>query len=273
MEIPGISSIFHAMDASSFIEISTPAPHVTLLRLMRPEAANAINTRLSNQLKDAFQAIDTQNTRVVILTGSGEKVFSAGADLKERKGMDETAWASQHHAFEAMLEAVLHCPLPTIAAVNGAAYGGGFELALACDFILASEHARFALTEATLGIMPGLGGTQTLPRRIGTAKALEILYTGLPMNAEEARAATIANRVFPAQSLFTETLATATRIAQNAPLSLKAIKRAVREGMALPLEEAIKGERSLYNTLIPTADRHEGINAFNEKRPARFRGN
>ncbi len=172
---------------------------MTLLRslLNRPDAANALNAGMALELKDFF--LSYQKYRAIILTGEG-KHFCAGADLKERKDMDEAAWHAQHHAFEAALFAILHCPVPVIAAVNGAAMGGGLELALACDFIYAAETARFALTEVTLGIMPGMGGTQSLPRRVGVARAKELIFTGKPFSAAEAYAWGMVNKLCPPDS-------------------------------------------------------------------------
>lgn len=271
------------MTPYSTLLVSAPAPGVALIRLHRPEAANAINGLLAKELRDAVAACAGDAAiRCLILAGAG-KAFCAGADLKERRGMDEVAWDAQHHAFEAMLEAVRACPKPVIAAVNGAAYGGGLELALACDFIYAGDNARFALTEATLGIMPGLGGTQALPRAIGRGRALEMLFTGLPCTAAEACEWGLVNRLFSSEVqsdgtvlhpdlVVEEAIRTAMRIAASAPLSVQAIKRSVHAGAHMPLEQALACEMEEYRKLIPTQDRREGINAFNEKRKPVFGG-
>ena len=146
------------------LSIDRPRPHVMLVALNRPEVANAMNSQCGTDIMTLFEGLnlDGGDTRCVVLTGAGERAFCAGADLKERKGMTDEAWTRQHLIYERMVRAILACPIPVIAAVNGAAFGGGCELALACDFIYAAEQARFALTEVTLGIMPGAGGTQTL---------------------------------------------------------------------------------------------------------------
>src|SRR5580704_3422629 len=151
------------------LSIDRPRQHVMLVALNRPDVANAMNSQCGTDIMTLFQGLnlDSGDTRCVVLTGAGERAFCAGADLKERKGMTDEAWTRQHLIYERMARAILACPIPVIAAVNGAAYGGGCEIALACDFIYASEHARFALTEVTLGIMPGAGGTQNLPRAVG----------------------------------------------------------------------------------------------------------
>ena len=186
--------------------------------------------------------------------------------------MDETAWEAQHSAFRAARDAIIACALPAIAVVHGAAYAGGLELALACDFIYAADNARFALTEATLGIMPGMGGTQTLPRAVGSRRAKEILFTGQAFSAQEAMEWGLVNRVAPADSLWQQAEQTAETIASNAPLSIQAIKACVNEGAALSLERGFTHELSRYHLLLRSKDRHEGINAFNEKRKPRFSG-
>ena len=156
--------------------------HVTIVRLNRPDASNALNTQMGRDLVRYFEdvALDPKGLRCIVLTGSGDKAFCAGGDLKERRGMTDEAWTRQHVIFERMVRALIDCPVPIIGAVNGAAYGGGCEIAGACDFLYAAETARFALTEVTLGIMPGGGGTQTLPRAVGERRAKELILTGKP---------------------------------------------------------------------------------------------
>jgi enoyl-CoA hydratase len=237
-----------------------PAPHVCRITLNRPEAANALSQSLAGEIAQAFDNIG--NCRVVLLTGAGEKAFCSGADLKERKNMDEAAWKRQHEALEVAVHAVEACPVPVVAVVNGAAYAGGLELALACDFMVAATTARFALTESSLGIMPGLGGTQNLPKATGERAAKEMLYTAKPIDAEKALALGLVNALYTPETLQTEALALAQAIAANAPLSLRAIKKAMREG----------NELAIYQTLINTKDRVEGNAAFLEKRKACFKG-
>jgi len=244
-----------------------------LITLNRPEAANALNQQMATELADAVQkAQEAPHIRVIILTGAGEKVFCSGADLKERKGMDKAQWHTQHLAFEKALAAVMHCPKPVIAAVNGAAMGGGMELAMACDFIYAAKTARFALTESKLGIMPGLGGTQLLPRAIGTRRAKEALFLGRAFGADEGHGLGLVNRTCPPELLLQDVISVALAISGNAPLSIHAIKRSVDEGISQPIAQALKTELHYYNTLLDTNDRHEGINAFNEKRKPEFSG-
>src|SRR5207244_8479615 len=166
-------------------------------------------------LTEVFEAlaIDLEGLRAVIVTGSGEKAFCAGGDLKERNGMTDASWQAQHAIFERMVRAMMGCPIPLLAAVNGAAYGGGCEIAAASDFVYAATHARFALTEVTLGIMPGAGGTQNLARAIGERRAKELILSGLPFTALEAEAWGLVNRVVEPESLLETTLGIGRRIA------------------------------------------------------------
>ena len=253
--------------------VEHPAPHITRITLFRPAVANAINSMMAEELTFAMRkAEEDGDIRVVIITGEGPKVFCSGADLKERKGMDKEAWEKQHDAFERMLASITECSKPVIAEVNGAAYAGGLELALACDFIVAAAHATFAFTEAHLGIMPGLGGTLRLPRAIGTRRALQLLMTANPIEAKEAFFYGLVNEVVEADALPAKTLGMAHTIAQNAPLAVKAIKKVVHETAYQSIDEATKLELETYNELIETKDRQEGINAFNEKRAPVFSG-
>lgn len=246
---------------------------ITVITLNRPQAANALSQAMAEELAHAIHALETQaDIRVLLLTGAGEKSFCAGADLKERQGMNNMQWHQQHAAFEKALAAIMHCKKPIIATVNGAAMGGGMELAMACDFIYAAENARFALTEATLGIMPGMGGTQTLPRAIGVARAKEYLYLGKAMNAEEAHAIGLVNHISAQGQVLAAALSTAQAIAANAPLAVAAIKRSVDQGIEQPLASALHTELRNYNGLLGTRDRQEGINAWNEKRKPNFNG-
>ena len=173
--------------------------HVAIVRLNRPDASNALNTQMGRDLVRYFEdaALDPKSLRCIVLTGAGDKAFCAGGDLKERRGMTDEAWTRQHVIFERMVRALIDCPVPIIGAVNGAAYGGGCEIAGCCDFLYAAEGARFALTEVTLGIMPGGGGTQTLPRAVGERRAKELILTGKPFTAAEAREWGLVNEVFP----------------------------------------------------------------------------
>lgn len=243
---------------------------VLLVTLNRPSAGNSLSSQMAQELLDLWRTEEIRSQRAIVLTGAGEKIFCAGADLKERDGMSDQQWVAQHRLFEAMRDALIDLPCPVICAVNGAAYGGGAEIALACDFAYASPNARFALTEVKLGIMPGLGGSLNLAAAAGERRAREILMTGEPFSADEALNWGVVNRV--AEDVVGEALATAAKIAANAPLSVRAIRRTLSETRGLPLKKAIEIELTHYDTLTPTADRREGIAAFNEKRKARFEG-
>ncbi|TNC07984.1 enoyl-CoA hydratase [Methylobacterium terricola] len=245
-----------------------------LVRLNRPQAANAMNTRMGEELLDLFERfqLETDGVRAIVVTGAGEKAFCAGGDLKERNGMTDAQWLRQHAMFERMLRAVVACPLPLIGAVNGAAFGGGCELAAALDFTYAAESARFALTEVTLGIMPGAGGTQNIPRALGERRAKEIILTGLPFTAREACDWGLVNRVLPQAELLEATLATARRIAGNAPIAVRQAKQSIHRGLQMSLADGLAFEIECYNRMVATQDRHEGVRAFNEKRKPRFRG-
>lgn len=247
---------------------------VLQVTLNRPDVGNAINTRMGQELLDLWQRLtdDAQGVRCVVLTGAGSKIFCAGGDLKERNGMTRAQWTHQHEIFERVSWALVDLPLPVIAAVNGHAYGGGLELALCCDFIYASSSARFALPEVTLGIMPGMGGTQNLPRAVGERRAREIILTGRPFDAAQALAWGLVNAVHPASELAAQALQTAERIAANAPLAVRQVKKSIRYGSQMELRTAYRFEVEAYNHLVDTEDRREGVAAFNEKRPPRFQG-
>jgi len=245
-----------------------------LATLNRAEVANAMNTQMGRDLLAFFDEINAAPLapRCVVLTGAGDRAFCAGGDLKERNGMTDKAWQNQHLLFERMIRAFIGCPIPVIGAVNGAAYAGGCELALCCDFIYAAETARFALTEVTLGIMPGAGGTQNLPRALGERRAKEIILTGRPFTAAEAYDWGMVNRLCAPGHVVEEALETGRRIADNAPISVRQAKHAIHFGMQMDIASAMMFEIEAYNRMVPTEDRREGVLAFNEKRKPRFKG-
>ena len=242
-----------------------------VVSLNRPDAANALSTAMGRELLALWMRVaDDQEIRAVVLTGAG-RFFCAGADLKERDGMSDDAWGAQHRMFEDMIRAQLACPFPIIAAINGAAMGGGAEMALACDFAWASATARIGLPEANLGIIPGLGGTQFVTRAVGERRAAELLMSASHLTADEALEVGIVNRVCPPEELMAHVLQQARLIAAKAPLSIRALKAVVRAGSVLPLDQAMALELSEYNRLFTTEDRREGVAAFNQKRPPVFR--
>jgi len=248
--------------------------HVLLVTLNRPEVGNAFNTLMGQELEQLWNllTVDAHGYRVVVLTAMGGKIFCAGADLKERNGMSKEQWQKQHEIFERQYFAMIDLPIPVIGAINGHAYAGGLEMALCCDFLYASNNIRFALTEVTLGIMPGAGGTQNLPRAVGERRAKEIIMSGKPFSAQQAFDWGLVNQLFEPQDVVKEALGIAGVIASNAPLSVKQIKRSIRYGSQMELKTAFRFEIEAYNHLVDTKDRIEGIAAFNEKRKAVFKG-
>ncbi len=258
----------------STLKVESVGDSVALVTLNRPEVANAFNTQMGQDLFDVWTHLTEADheVRCVVLTGAGTQVFCAGADLKERNGMSVHQWQRQHELFERMACALTELPIPVIAAVNGHAYAGGFETAMSCDFMFASRLARFALTEVTLGIMPGIGGTQNLPRAIGDRRAREILLIGTPISADKALAWGLVNEICEPGEVVQHAVEVARRIAGNAPLSVRQIKKSVRYGREMDLRTAFRFEVEAYNHLIHTEDRVEGILAFNERRKPVFKG-
>jgi enoyl-CoA hydratase/carnithine racemase len=246
---------------------------VGTITMNRPAVRNAMNTRMMEELRDGFADfyVNPDAAACLILTGEG-KGFCAGADLKERKGMPDSVWRRQHAVVEQMARALMDCPLPVIAAVNGAAFGGGMELALGCDFIYAAQSARFALTEVTIGIIPGAAGTQNLPRAVGVRRAKEIILTGAPFTAEEAATWGMVNKVVADDRLLAEVRAVARRIAANAPVSVRQAKKAVDKATELDRMTGYAFEIEAYNRTVVTEDRQEGIAAYNEKRKPQYKG-
>jgi enoyl-CoA hydratase len=262
------------MKSFETVTVEFPQEHIVLVTLNRPEVANAMNTQMGLDLLEVFDGFCAapNRQRCIVLTGAGPKAFCGGGDLKQRNGMTDEQWQDQHLIFERMIRAVIGCPVPTIAAVNGAAYAGGMEISLCADFIYAAEHARFALTEVTLGIMPGAGGTQNLPRAVGGRRAKEILLTGRPFSVQQAYEWGMVNRICKAETLVAEALETAAVIAGNAPISTRQIKQSVNMGLNTDLQTGMMFEIEAYNRMVPTDDRREGIRAFNEKRKPVYQG-
>ena len=256
------------------VRVENKGEGLVLLTLDRPQVANAMNTQMGRDLLAFFDGVnaDPLSHRCIVVTGAGDKAFCAGGDLKERNGMSDEQWQAQHLLFERMIRAFIGCPVPVVGAINGAAYAGGCELALCCDFLYAAETARFALTEVTLGIMPGAGGTQNLPRAVGERRAKEIILTGRPFTARDALDWGMVNRLCAPDRLLDETLETARRIADNAPISVRQAKHSIHLGLQMDLASGMMFEIEAYNRMVPTEDRREGIASFNEKRKPRFKG-
>jgi enoyl-CoA hydratase/carnithine racemase len=246
--------------------------HILLVTLNRPQVLNALNTQMGKDQVDLWTRLTAEpgTTRCVVLTGSGDRAFCAGADLKERDGMTETVWRAQHEIFERAFMALMELPLPVIAAVNGHAFGGGLEMALCCDFIYAARSARMALPEVRLGLMPGGAGTQNLPRAAGERRAKELILSAEAFDAQQGYEWGIVNRV--CDNALEEALSTAEKISANAPLSVRQAKKSIHYGLQMDLATGYRFEIEAYNQLVGTDDRKEGVRAFNEKRKAKFHG-
>lgn len=247
---------------------------VMTVTLNRPDRLNAMNTQMMRELRELFTDlyVHADRARCVIVTGAGERGFCPGADLKERDGMTDEVWRSQHALVEQIARAMIQAPMPVIAAVNGVAMGGGAEIALCCDFIYAADHARFAFPEVTRGIMPGMMGPQNMPRAVGVRRAKEVVLTGLPFSAQEAADWGMVNRVLPLAELMPAALETARTIAQNAPIGVRSAKAALDKAVELDRATGYDFEIVAYNATVSTEDRLEGVRAFNEKRKPVFKG-
>jgi enoyl-CoA hydratase len=246
---------------------------IVTVEMHRPEALNAMNTVMGRELLACFDGLFwNKQTRVVILTGAGEKAFCVGGDLKERQGMSDEAWREQHVIFEQAAFRVLRCPHPVIAAVEGFAMGGGCELAVLADFIIASETAVFAVPEVTRGIFPGIGGTQLLPRIVGAPFAKEMIFTGRRVPAAEAKAIGLVNHLVAAGQARAKALEIAMTIARNGPIAIRQAKKAIAWGAETDLETGMMLAIEAYNTTVHTEDRLEGVRAFNERRAPEFKG-
>ena len=247
--------------------------HVVTVTLNRPEQHNAMNTAMGEDLLACFTALASDpDVRVVILTGGGDRAFCAGGDLKERNGMTDEAWRAQHVIFEQAAMRLLRCPVPVIAAVEGFALAGGCELAILSDFIVAGDTAVFGVPETTLGIFPGIGGTQILPRVLGAPLAKELIFTGRRMKADEARATGLVNHLVPAGQARAKAREIAETIARNGPIAVRQAKKAIAYGSETDLETAMILAIEAYNATVVTEDRLEGVRAFNEKRKPEFKG-
>ena len=247
--------------------------HVAHLILNRPEVLNAINNTLGEELGAACEELaHDDQVWVIIFRGAGERAFSAGADLKARRDFSPQDWTAQRELFRRMFKQLRGVPQPMIAAVHGFALGGGTELAMLADFIVASDDAVFGLTEVSLGIIPGGGGTQNLPRTIGRNLAKELIFSARRITAAEAQALGLVNHVVPRAELLPKATAVAEEILKNSPFAVRQAKWAIDNGADLPFEDGLQREHEAYMRAIASDDRREGIAAFNEKRRPRFSG-
>jgi enoyl-CoA hydratase len=246
---------------------------VTLIMLNRPQALNALNGAVLEDLIAAFAAFESDATqRCAVLTGAGEKAFAAGADIKEMAEMPAAEFYARDMFARWQSHVVNAVRKPWIAAVNGFALGGGCELAMMADFIVAADSARFGQPEIKLGVVPGMGGSQRLARAVGKARAMELILTGRMMDAAEAERAGLVARVVPAQDLLDTALGIAAEIARMPPLAVLAAKELVNASQQLPLDEGIRLERRLFHLLAATEDKAEGMAAFVEKRTPVWKG-
>ncbi len=253
--------------------VSTRAGAVVTVTIDRPEARNALDRPTLAALADAFAAIEHDtDVHCAILTGAGDRAFVAGADVKAMAELDRDGGRAFSAAAQAVADQIEGARVPVIAAVNGFALGGGCELALACDFIYASRTAQFGQPEVNLGVLPGIGGTQRLPRRVGQAHARELIFSGTLIDAAEALRIGLANAVVEPAELMPRVQAVAAQIAGKAPLAVAAAKRAVRDGGDLPQLAGMELERDLFSRMFATHDQKEGMSAFIEKRAPRWSG-
>lgn len=250
---------------------------IATLTVQRPEKLNALNSEvvaaLDRALAEAGRAAEGGELRSVIITGAGEKAFIAGADIGELARLTPVEGRDHARRGQALLDRIERLPVPSIAAINGFAYGGGLELAMACTLRIASENARMGLPETSLGIIPGYGGTQRLARLVGTAKAYELILTAEKgLTAAEAERIGLVNKVVPAGQALAASAEMAKKIGANGPAACRYALDAIRSGMEMPTSDGLLFEATLFGLLAATSDMKEGMTAFLEKRPARFTG-
>lgn len=254
-------------------ELDGERTHVAELVLDRPKAMNAVSTDMARAIADACAHLGARDdVHAVVLTSSHERAFCVGADLKERNSFSDAELVQQRLVARAGYTGVLELPVPSIAAVHGFALGGGFELALSCDVIVADSTALVGLPEVSVGVIPGGGGTQLLPRRVGAARAAELIFSARRVEAEEARELGLVDELVPEGEDRQAALALGRRIAANSPVGLRAAKRALRLGWGQGLPTGLEVEDAAWRTVAFSGDRAEGVAAFNEKRKPRWPG-
>lgn len=256
----------------SFVERSTEG-HVAVVTLSRPDALNAISGQVADELAGTLvQTAADPEVWVVVLAAAGEKAFCVGADLKERNRLDDAGWLRNRVLMRGMFDTLRALPQPTIASVFGFALGGGFELALSCDLIVAAEDAVFGLPEVRVGILPGGGGTQLLARKVGVARAKELIFTGRRITAEETRDMGLVSRVVARDEMERATMELAEDVCRSSPIAVREAKRAIERGTEVPLEQGIELEDLAWRRAVASEDRREGIAAWGEKREPRWQG-
>lgn len=259
--------------ADEAVLIQTRIDDIVTLTLNRPGAANALSAELLEALYAAVQELRHDDTvRAVIVTGAGDKAFCAGADLKERKGMPQELVARAVLRIQDTVNAIAALPMPVIAAINGVAFGGGTEIALAADIRIAASSVKMGLTETSLAIIPGAGGTQRLARIVGIAKAKELIFTARRIDAQTAQGIGLVNQVVADEELQATAKALADEISTNGPMAVRQAKFAIDQGFDTDLKTGLMIERKAYEIIIPTEDRVEGLQAFAEKRKPNYKG-
>lgn len=245
--------------------------NIGIATINRPEALNALNSQVVSELEQLITEVENDaELGAFILTGEGRS-FVAGADIGEQKPMDVAAGRAWGRRGSALFRRIEKLEIPTIAAVNGFALGGGCEIAMACDIILASEKALFGQPEVGLGITPGFSGTQRLPRRVGVGKAKELIFSGKKIKAAEAKAIGLVNEVYPPEELMNAAVEMAKSFTANAPIAIKYAKACIDRGMQMDIDDGIAVENELFGMCYATEDQKEGMTAFLEKRPAQFK--
>jgi enoyl-CoA hydratase len=260
--------------SGNFVRVENPEEGIRVVTVDRPEKLNALNSEVLGELARAIDAAASESAlRCLVLTGAGEKAFIAGADIGELAKLTPIEGREHSRRGQALLDRIESLPVPTIAAINGYAYGGGLELAMACTIRVASENARMGLPETSLGILPGYGGTQRLARHVGRARALELVLTSEKgLTAAEAERIGLVNRVVPAGQALSASLEMARKIRANGPTACRYALEAIRRGLDVPLAEGQVLEATLFGLCAATEDMKEGMMAFLEKRPAKFTG-
>lgn len=257
------------MQPDAGIVVEKSAEGVVQIGLNRPDRLNALGAEMTNALLAAINEAVSGAARVIVIRGAG-RAFCAGADLKERRTMDEAARVKHNRAINAAVDALGAAPMPTVCAINGLALGGGCEIALACDLRYAVEEAQIGLTEARIGAIPGAGGTQRLPRAIGAMRAMELILTGEPITGKRAAEIGLVNAAFPADQLDAQVTKIAALLASRSPSGARTAKRLIYDGLETSLAQGLKLEAGALREILTSADYTEGLAAFAEKRPPRF---
>lgn len=257
----------------TYVELDIIDDHIALITLNRPGAANALSAALLHDLNEVIDRVNhNRHIYCTIITGAGEKAFCAGADLKERRGMTDNQVISAVRDIGQTATNIEQMTMPCIAALNGAAFGGGLELALACDFRIAANHSKMGLTETSLAIIPGAGGTQRLPRTIGISQAKRLIYTAKRIDASEALNIGLVEKITDQMVLLESVKEIAHSIIKNGPIALQQAKSAINQGLQTTIEEGLEIEHRHYVKTIPTQDRMEGLAAFQDKRKPIYKG-